>query len=165
MKLSCYIVAITISTMTSSVMAEGQPILGKISQEQKERYIKGQNAAPLGTWGPPQKSTSALPDAAACEVATVRRDGKVTDIYWTNGPHKTRVTTDVVDHYVDLNLVVRTVGYENGDCIEVRIKTDDGENVAVGTKEIVLRGRVNENGITHFKEPLKTVTVLLFPED
>ena len=62
----------------------------------------------------------APPTAAASETAngdardcapTERAGGKVIDIYWTRGPDHGRITGGEVDHYVDLNLVVRTRGY------------------------------------------------------
>lgn len=102
-----------------------------------------------------------LAASAACGVATVRRGGKVDDLYWTNGPYNARVTTDEVDHYVDLNLVVKTTGYQAGDCIEATIQADDGEDVATGTKKIVLRGRVNEIGYVFFEAPMRRYTVIL----
>lgn len=116
---------------------------------------------PVNTGVSPHISNAILHSSASCDVATVRRAGKVVEVYWTNGPGNTRVTTDEVDHYADLNIVVKTTGYRRGDCIEARIHTHDGEDVALGTKEIVLRGKVNEHGIAFFNAPMNDFTLIL----
>ncbi|CAB3674286.1 hypothetical protein LMG3458_01265 [Achromobacter deleyi] len=102
-----------------------------------------------------------LAASPACPVTTRRSGGKVDDIYWTQGPYNARVDTDEVDHYVDLNLVVKTSGYHPGDCIEATIQADDGQDVAMETKTIVLRARVNEIGYAFFEAPMRRYTVIL----
>ncbi len=109
----------------------------------------------------PQAPIRILAPSTACDTPTVRRGGQVDDIYWTNGPDKARVTADEVDHYVDLNLVVKTTGYRPGDCIEATIQADDGEDVATDVRQIVLRGRVNETGYVYFQAPLRRHTMIL----
>lgn len=111
--------------------------------------------------GSAQAPIRILAPSPPCHVATIRGGGKVEDIYWTNGHDNARVTTDEVDHYVDLNVVVKTTGYRPGDCIEATIQADDGGDVATGTKEIVLRGRVNEIGYVYFEAPMRRHTVIL----
>ncbi len=102
-----------------------------------------------------------LAPSAPCHAATARGGGKVEEIYWTNGPYNARVTTDEVDHYVDLNVVIKTTGYRPGDCIEATLQAGDGQDVATGTREIVLRGRVNEIGYVFFEAPMRRYTVIL----
>lgn len=102
-----------------------------------------------------------LAPSAPCDVTTARRSGKVEEIYWTNGPYHARVNTDEVDHYVDLDVVIKTTGYRPGDCIEATIQASDGQDVATQARDIVLRGRVNEIGYVFFKAPMRRYTVIL----
>ncbi|WP_183002376.1 hypothetical protein [Achromobacter sp. UMC71] len=113
------------------------------------------------TPGSAQAPIRILAPSPLCHVTTDRPGGKVEEIYWTNGPDHARVTTDEVDHYVNLNLVIKTSGYHAGDCIEATIQADDGADVAMGAREIVLGGRVNEIGYVFFEAPMRRYTVIL----
>lgn len=104
------------------------------------------------------RSAQAMVDAPACDTVTVRPQGKVKKLYWAMGPEN-RPVHGSVDHQVDLNLVVRTAGYEPGDCIEATLHSDDGEDVAEGVHTLVLRGRVDQNGAALFRAPLKDLTL------
>jgi hypothetical protein len=104
------------------------------------------------------RGAQAIQDATACDVVTVRPQGKVKKLYWVTGPDNRRVRGGV-DHQVDLNLVIRTAGYEPGDCIEASIRSDTGEDVAVGVHTLVLRGRLDANGAALFRQPLKDLTL------
>ena len=97
----------------------------------------------------------APPTAAASETAngdardcapTERAGGKVIDIYWTRGLDHGRITGGEVDHYVDLNLVVRTRGYFEGDCVEATVQATDGGDIVEGRKTLTLHGRVDKAG-------------------
>jgi hypothetical protein len=104
------------------------------------------------------RGAQAMDEAPACDTVSVRPKGKVKRLYWAIGPDN-RPVHGSVDHQVDLNLVVRTAGYEPGDCIEATVHSDDGEDVAVGVHTLVLRGRVDQNGAALFRAPLKDLTL------
>lgn len=108
------------------------------------------------------------PIQAACDLPTRPPKGTVVGIYWTQGPENKRVVASEVDHYVDLNLVIETSGYAQGDCVEAKIRADDGQEIVDGFKEIVLRGKVDGAGIAYFREPLRGYTLNLIgqsPDD
>jgi hypothetical protein len=104
------------------------------------------------------RGAQVIEDAPACDTVSVRPQGKVKRLYWAIGPDN-RPVHGSVDHQVDLNLVVRTTGYQPGDCIEATVHSDDGEDVAVGVHTLVLRGRVDGNGAALFRAPLKDLTL------
>lgn len=135
--------------------------------------------AALALWGAPAAARDggktagaglAPPTAAASETAndcapTKRAGGKVIDIYWTRGPDHGRITGGEVDHYVDLNLVVRTRGYFEGDCVEATVQATDGGDIVEGRKTLTLHGRVDKAGVAYFKEPLRRYTLILSDGD
>lgn len=153
MKRPYYILAIGLSISPYLVEAQ-EPLSGEASAKQKTV-----DAASLETRDPLQHPRLDLPAAVTCDVVTTRADGKVTEMYWTNTPDNRPITTDTVDHQVNLNLVVKTTGYKKGDCIEATIGSDDGTDITADKKEIILRGRVHDNGIVFFKEPLRGYTL------
>ncbi len=132
-----YLLVIVLSTVTSVAMAKQSPT----------------------SEVPSSKSQGTTFVNATCEE-TFRPNGKVEELYWTQGEDNKPVTGNEVDQYVDLNLVVKTTGYQNGDCIEVQLSSDEGD-IAVGIKKIVLRDNVNEDGRLYFKQPLKNFTVII----
>ena len=95
-------------------------------------------------------SETANGDARDC-APTERAGGKVIDIYWTHGPDHGRITSGEVDHYVDLNLVVRTRGYLEGDCVEATVQAADGGDIVEGRKTLLLHGRVDKAGVAYFR--------------
>jgi len=99
---------------------------------------------------------------ATCNLPVKPSAGKVVEIYWTQGPENRRVVRREADHYVDLNLIVRTVGYRPGECIEATIQSENAaDEVADRIKKIVLRGKVDDTGMAYFKTPLKDYTLNL----
>lgn len=132
-----YLFVTVLSTVTSVAMAKQSP-MPKV---------------------PSSKSQSTTFVYATCEE-TFRPNGKVEELYWTQGEDNKPVTENEVDHYVDLNLVIKTTGYQNGDCIEVQLSSDEGD-IAAGIKKIVLRDNVNEDGRLYFKQPLKNFIVII----
>ncbi|QIY91205.1 hypothetical protein [Chryseobacterium gallinarum] len=89
-------------------------------------------------------------------------DGKITKMYWTYGDEKTPLT-DSSKFYVDMNLIVETEGYKDGETVEVAIKAEDGEPIAEGIDELTLTGTV-EKGQVIFKEPLKAYTLTIMDD-
>ncbi|WP_047303485.1 hypothetical protein [Pseudomonas fluorescens] len=99
---------------------------------------------------------------ATCNLPLKPSAGKVVEIYWTQGPENRRVVGREADHYVDLNLIVRTVGYPPGECIEATIQSEKADDeIADRVKKIVLRGKVDDSGMAYFKTPLKDYTLNL----
>ncbi len=99
---------------------------------------------------------------ASCNLPATPSPGKVVEIYWTQGPDDHRVVGGEADHYVDLNLIVRTQGYKPGECIEATISAEnEGEDIADSISKIVLRGKVNGEGLAYFRTPLKHYTLNL----
>lgn len=91
-------------------------------------------------------------------------EGKITEMAWVYGENNSQLS-DSSKFFVDMNLMVKTEGYEEGESIEVTIKSEDGEPIAEGLGELNLSGKVDKDGIVIFKEPLKDYTVKLMEED
>ncbi len=161
MKFSHHLWAVALSVMASSSMATEPSAPGELDAIQRASPQEAPHKAPAEIAASPPAPIQIYAPSAPCRAKTVRPGAKTIEIYWTNGTDGARVTTDEVDHYVELNVVVRTAGYRHGDCIEVTFHSSDGEDVAMGEKEIVVRGKVNESGIACFKEPLRNHTLWL----
>ncbi|SEO85504.1 hypothetical protein SAMN05444671_1222 [Flavobacterium sp. CF108] len=84
---------------------------------------------------------------------------KVIDMYWTYGETK---LSDKSRFYVDMNLVVKTINYKEGENIEVYIKSEDGEPLTDDQNELILKGVVNKENIVVFENALKDYTLNLF---
>jgi len=160
MKFSQHLWAAALCVMASSSMAEPSAP-GGLADTPRASTQAAPHKPPADIAASPPEPIRIYAPSPACRVQTVRPGAKTVELYWTNGPDGARVTADEVDHYVDLNLVVRTAGYRYGDCIEVKFNSSDGEDVAVGENEIVVRGKVNERGIAYFKEPFRKHTLWL----
>ncbi|AZA81942.1 hypothetical protein C1637_24765 [Chryseobacterium lactis] len=88
--------------------------------------------------------------------------GKITEMYWAYGDEETPLM-DSSKFYVDMNLIVETEGYNDGESIEVIIKAEDGEPIAEGLDELTLTGTVKKGQII-FKEPLKAYTLTIMDD-
>jgi hypothetical protein len=159
MKFSHSLWAVALSVMASSTMASSPSAPSQPAATPRAAPQNSLHAAPAGIAASSPAPIPIYAPSAPCRATTVRPGAKTVEIYWTNGPDGARVTADEVDHYVGLNVVVRTTGYRHGDCIEVKFHSPDGEDVAMGEKEIVVRGKVNESGIAYFKEPFRNHTL------
>nr|WP_315032609.1 hypothetical protein [uncultured Chryseobacterium sp.] len=91
------------------------------------------------------------------------QEGKVTEMYWVYGDEDKQIT-DYSRFYVDMNLVVKTEGYKDGESLQVTIKAEDGEPIAEGLNELTLSGTV-QNAKVIFKEPLKAYTLKIMNEE
>ena len=139
----------------SPALTRGIPCAGSLRPA--PRPLRGAGAMarlPRRDGGKTAGAGLAPPTAAASETAngdardcapTERAGGKVIDIHWTHGPDHGRITGGEVDHYVDLNLVVRTRGYLEGDCVEATVQTAGGD-IVEGRKTLLLHGRVDKAG-------------------
>ncbi|WP_407517284.1 hypothetical protein [Elizabethkingia anophelis] len=79
--------------------------------------------------------------------------GQITEMYWTYGEGNIRIT-ESSRFFTDLNLVILTEGYKDGESIEVTIKADDGKPLAERLDELKLTGTIDNEKVI-FKEPLK----------
>nr|BFD41183.1 hypothetical protein FFPRI1PSEUD_26820 [Pseudomonas sp. FFPRI_1] len=119
-----------------------------------------ESAASANPAHPPGAKAIAI--QATCNLPRTPSPGKVVEIYWTQGPDDEPVVGGEADHYVDLNLIVRTLGYPSGECIEATIQAENDADEIVDTiKQIVLRGPVDDQGMAYFKTPLKSYTLNL----
>ena len=129
--------------------------------------------APAATAAADGRRRPAPPTAAASETAngdardcapTERAGGKVIDIYWTHGPDHGRITSGEVDHYVDLNLVVRTRGYLEGDCVEATVQAADGGDIVEAARHCCCMDASTRRGRL-LQEPLRRYTLILSDSD
>jgi hypothetical protein len=68
----------------------------------------------------------------------------ITEVYWTYSKNYIRLKKKS-RHYIDLNLHIKTHGYMPGECMAILIKRNDSTSIAVGTNQIQIIGRVNNN--------------------
>lgn len=109
----------------------------------------------------PSPPAATAPVVAPSCIPARRAQGKVLDVYWSQGPDNKRVTGATVNHYVDLNLTVLTSGYLKGDCVDVTIQANDGRDIVEGKTTLTFYGRVDARGVAFFKEPLRNHTLIL----
>ncbi|OFL33732.1 hypothetical protein HMPREF3069_05840 [Achromobacter xylosoxidans] len=148
---------IAIFGLTAAVAGEADGVKAKDAHH--SHYHKERDAPAPGTTPLPPAPEKL--DSPSCSKATGRFDGKIVRSRWTRGSNDDPVT-DTAVHYVDLNLIVETQGYQPGDCVETTISAEDGGDVAEGHRVITLLGRVDERGVVYFKEPLKDYTLIIF---
>lgn len=92
------------------------------------------------------------------------KEKQITSMYWAYEEENTSLMDDS-KFFVDMNLIVQTRNYEEGESIDVTIKSDDGEPLADGLNELTLSGTVDKDGMVIFKEPLKAYTLELMTEE
>ncbi|MEJ5103712.1 type VI secretion system Vgr family protein [Chryseobacterium sp. MYb328] len=92
------------------------------------------------------------------------KEKQIASMYWAYEEENTSLM-DGSKFFVDMNLIVQTRNYEEGEGIDVTIKSDDGEPLAEGLDELTLSGTVDRDGTVIFKEPLKTYTLELMTEE
>ncbi|PQA91161.1 Vgr family protein [Chryseobacterium shigense] len=92
------------------------------------------------------------------------REKQIASMYWAYEEENTSLMDDS-KFFVDMNLIVQTRNYEEGESIDVTIKSEDGKPLAEGLNELTLSGTVDKDGIAIFKEPLKAHTLELMTEE
>ncbi|MBF6643416.1 Vgr family protein [Chryseobacterium indologenes] len=92
------------------------------------------------------------------------KEKQIASMYWAYEEGNTSLMDDS-KFFVDMNLIVQTRNYEEGENVDVTIKSDDGEPLAEGLNELTLSGTVDKDGMVIFKEPLKTYTLELMKEE
>ncbi len=92
------------------------------------------------------------------------KEKQIASMYWAYEEENTSLM-DESKFFVDMNLIVQTRNYEEGESIDVTIKSDDGEPLADGLNELTLSGTVDKDGMVIFKEPLKAYTLELMAEE
>lgn len=94
--------------------------------------------------------------------APVRINKKITEMYWTYGDTKLQYKSRF---YVDMNLVVKTINYKEGDSVEVCIKSEDGQPLTDKLHELNLIGKVGKYNTVIFEKVLKDYTLNLLEVD
>ncbi|MGH1516449.1 type VI secretion system Vgr family protein [Chryseobacterium sp. JK1] len=92
------------------------------------------------------------------------KEKQIASMYWAYEEENTSLMDDS-KFFVDMNLIVQTRNYEEGESIDVTIKSEDGKPLAEGLNELTLSGTVDKDGIAIFKEPLKAHTLELMTEE
>lgn len=141
-------------------------IAGKDGQVSLKTCDRKSHVSPHAVNAPPAKSddtTNLIQET--CEIPSEKGRGKITEMYFTQGPENKRIFSKETNHYVDINLIVKTAGYKKGDCIHATIHAADGDDIVEGRREIILKGRVNGEGNVYFKEPLRNYTLILMKEN
>lgn len=92
------------------------------------------------------------------------KEKQIVSMYWVYGEDNTPILNES-KFFVDMNLVVQTRNYEDGENVDVLIKSEDGEPIADGLHELNLSGAVDKDGIAVFKEPLKEYSVKIYNEE
>lgn len=89
---------------------------------------------------------------------------EIEEIFWVFGDENERIN-DYSKHSVDLNLVVKIKNAKIGDCVRIKIKSEDGEPIAEEVNDLTLSGVVLEGNKIFFKEPFKKYTMIVMKED
>ncbi|MEC5396005.1 phage baseplate assembly protein V, partial [Bergeyella sp. RCAD1439] len=92
------------------------------------------------------------------------KEKKIIGMFWCYGEENTPLA-DESKHYTDMNLIVNTRNYEEGEMMTITIEAEDGDPVGNKVSKISLTGNVDRNGRVVFKNPLKDCTLILTNED
>ncbi|OXA85891.1 hypothetical protein B0A66_18710 [Flavobacterium hercynium] len=94
--------------------------------------------------------------------ALPKKVGKVISMHWTYDDTKLGSKSRF---YVDMNLVVKTKDYQEGESIVVCIKTEDGQPLTDDLAELSLTGTVGKDDTVIFEKVFKDYTLNLQPKD
>jgi len=75
---------------------------------------------------------------------------KITSVYWLDEDNKKRLRSVMTGDYADL--VVKTIGFDEGEEVKVTIRDTDSHDLKENTKEVILIGKVNADNIVEFEE-------------
>jgi hypothetical protein len=87
---------------------------------------------------------------------------RIVEMHWTYGNTK---LADKSRFYVDMNLVVKTINYKEGESVAVCIKSEDGQPLTDELNELNLTQNVGKNNIVIFEKVLKDYTLNLLEVD
>lgn len=87
---------------------------------------------------------------------------RILEMYWVYNDTK---LSNKSRFYVDMNLVVKTLNYNEGESITVSIKSKDGKPLTDDLTELNLTGTVGKDNMAIFKSVLKDYTLNLLEED
>jgi len=87
---------------------------------------------------------------------------RIVEMHWTYGNTK---LSNKSRFYVDMNLVVKTINYKEGESVAVCIKSEDGEPLTDDLKELNLTKTVGKSNIVIFEKVLKDYTLNLLGND
>jgi len=107
-------------------------------------------SAPLHSYGDPIKAPE------------VKNAKKIANMYWTYGDTKLNSKSRF---YVDMNLVIETMNYKEGETVSITIKNEDGQPLTDELDQLNLTGTVGKNNMVIFEGVLKDYTLNLLGED
>jgi len=87
---------------------------------------------------------------------------RIVEMYWTYGNTK---LADKSRFYVDMNLVVKTLNYKEGESVTVCVKNDNGQPLTDELDELTLTKTVGKSNSVIFEEILKDFTLNLLEKD
>lgn len=93
------------------------------------------------------------------EAPVFNLEKRIIEMYWTYGDTK---LSNKSRFYVDMNLIVKTTNYKEGESIKVYIKSEDGQPLTGDSNELILTGIVNKDNMVVFENVLKDYTLNLF---
>ena len=85
---------------------------------------------------------------------------KITDISWKYGENNTTIQGKS-RFYTDIDLVVKTVNYFEGEEVTVSFKSEDGKPIINDLTELTFKGVVDENGVAVIEKPLREYTLII----
>ena len=85
---------------------------------------------------------------------------KITDISWKYGENNTTIQGKS-RFYTDIDLVVKTVNYFEGEEVTVSFKSEDGNPIVNDLSELTFKGVVDENGVAVIEKPLREYTLII----
>ncbi|MBC3214535.1 hypothetical protein KGP17_13225 [Serratia sp. JSRIV001] len=156
----CHYISTLLSVMLSfSALAEESP-------------IRGHGRIVPFKYGPaitPDNQATLLPiyprvyrDLFHCKPV-FRLTGKVDEMVWVNTadltPLEIKEGNAEALFYSETDLLLKTTGYQQGDCLEVVMEVDDGGDIYEGQKILTVYAMVNAHGIVHFRQPFKEYTL------
>lgn len=86
--------------------------------------------------------------------ATDSKKKNISEIYWSYGENRTRLSNKS-RHYTDLNLHIKTEGYNEGDSISILIKRSDSKGIAEFISSVDVTGTVDAKGEVFIENVLK----------
>lgn len=99
-------------------------------------------------------------DTTAVPVPDLEK--RIVELYWTYNDTKLAKKSRF---YVDMNLVVKTLNYKEGESVTVSIKSEDGKPLTDNLTELNLTGTVGKSDTVIFEKVLKDYTLNLLETD
>lgn len=96
-----------------------------------------------------------------CSPLKNKSKGKILEVHWTD---KDEIATTVT-HVADVGVIVKTTGYQEGDCIKIVIDAEDGKEIITGKKSLSFWGKVDKTGMVKLSNIFQNDTLILQSDD